>query len=165
MNSWTFPKKIKITLPFVIICHDIYKYLYFLSTQDFLTVNWDEQHPNPNQMRWKPFSLPQSGEKVSLEIVFHLNILLFYIYYSRLNQEWRFLLKQFSSRRYYSIFVFFFDSPLYRKLFWGTLLKLIQMLLILILWNLSSMTAFRTSSPLKGWLRGGTSNCFWRRVT
>jgi len=32
--------------------------------QDLLTVNWDEQHPNPNQMRWKPFSLPQSGEKV-----------------------------------------------------------------------------------------------------
>ena len=32
--------------------------------QDLVTVNWDEQHPNPNQLRWKPFSLPQSGEKV-----------------------------------------------------------------------------------------------------
>ena len=34
------------------------------SVQDLVTVNWDEQHPNPNQLRWKPFSLPQSGEKV-----------------------------------------------------------------------------------------------------
>merc|ERR1711928_18982 len=32
--------------------------------QDLVTVNWDEQHPNPNQLRWKPFSLPQSGEKI-----------------------------------------------------------------------------------------------------
>ena len=32
--------------------------------QDLVTVNWDEQNPNPNQLRWKPFSLPQSGEKV-----------------------------------------------------------------------------------------------------
>merc|ERR1711928_13606 len=32
--------------------------------QDSVTVNWDEQHPNPNQLRWKPFSLPQSGEKI-----------------------------------------------------------------------------------------------------
>eukprot|EP00095_Tigriopus_kingsejongensis_P001822 maker-scaffold10_size831480-snap-gene-3.23 protein:Tk01822 transcript:maker-scaffold10_size831480-snap-gene-3.23-mRNA-1 annotation:"homogentisate -dioxygenase" len=24
----------------------------------FLTHNWDEQHPNPNQLRWKPFELP-----------------------------------------------------------------------------------------------------------
>merc|ERR1712180_436681 len=28
--------------------------------QDLVTVNWDEQHPNPNQLRWKPFSLPQN---------------------------------------------------------------------------------------------------------
>ena len=34
------------------------------TVQDLVTVNWDEQHPNPNQLRWKPFSLPQSGEKV-----------------------------------------------------------------------------------------------------
>ena len=40
-------------------------------------MNWDEQHPNPNQMRWKPFSLPQSGEKVSLETVFQSKILLY----------------------------------------------------------------------------------------
>merc|ERR1712012_1270908 len=31
--------------------------------QDLVTVNWDEQHPNPNQLRWKPFSLPQAAEK------------------------------------------------------------------------------------------------------
>ena len=60
----------------VIICHGIYRYLYIVSSQDFLTVNWDEQHPNPNQMRWKPFSLPQSGEKVSLENVFLSIVLL-----------------------------------------------------------------------------------------
>ncbi|CAD7079267.1 unnamed protein product [Hermetia illucens] len=27
-----------------------------------LTRNWDEQHPNPNQMRWNPFEIPTSGK-------------------------------------------------------------------------------------------------------
>ncbi|XP_055386481.1 homogentisate 1,2-dioxygenase [Condylostylus longicornis] len=28
-----------------------------------LTHNWDEQYPNPNQMRWKPFDMPKETEK------------------------------------------------------------------------------------------------------
>ncbi|XP_055539331.1 homogentisate 1,2-dioxygenase [Wyeomyia smithii] len=30
----------------------------------FLTVNWDEQHPNPNQMRWNPFDIPAASKTV-----------------------------------------------------------------------------------------------------
>ncbi|XP_046804490.1 homogentisate 1,2-dioxygenase [Lucilia cuprina] len=30
-----------------------------------LTHNWDEQKPNPNQMRWKPFDIPSGNEKVN----------------------------------------------------------------------------------------------------
>lgn len=26
--------------------------------QPYLTCNWNEQHPNPNQLRWKPFDIP-----------------------------------------------------------------------------------------------------------
>ncbi|XP_058980699.1 homogentisate 1,2-dioxygenase [Musca domestica] len=31
----------------------------------YLSHNWDEQKPNPNQMRWKPFDMPAAGEKVN----------------------------------------------------------------------------------------------------
>ncbi|XP_013109815.1 homogentisate 1,2-dioxygenase [Stomoxys calcitrans] len=31
----------------------------------YLTHNWDEQKPNPNQMRWKPFDMPAPSEKVN----------------------------------------------------------------------------------------------------
>lgn len=27
-----------------------------------LSSNWDEQYPNPNQMRWNPFDMPKNGE-------------------------------------------------------------------------------------------------------
>ncbi|XP_037047583.1 homogentisate 1,2-dioxygenase [Bradysia coprophila] len=27
-----------------------------------LTINWNEQYPNPNQMRWNPFDLPLNGQ-------------------------------------------------------------------------------------------------------
>jgi len=29
-----------------------------------ITTDWNQQHPNPNQMRWKPFDLPKPGEKI-----------------------------------------------------------------------------------------------------
>ena len=28
----------------------------------FLTTKWSEQPPNPNQMRWKPFDIPEKDE-------------------------------------------------------------------------------------------------------
>ncbi|KAM7352857.1 homogentisate 1,2-dioxygenase [Cochliomyia hominivorax] len=31
----------------------------------YLSHNWDEQKPNPNQMRWKPFHIPSENEKVN----------------------------------------------------------------------------------------------------
>ena len=31
----------------------------------FLSHDWNEQHPNPNQLRWKPFDFPKKGEKIS----------------------------------------------------------------------------------------------------
>jgi len=33
-------------------------------TYTLLTNDWADQHPNPNQLRWKPFSLPEKGTKV-----------------------------------------------------------------------------------------------------
>lgn len=30
-----------------------------------LVSNWNEQSPNPNQMRWKPFDLPSPNEKIN----------------------------------------------------------------------------------------------------
>lgn len=27
-----------------------------------LTINWNDQHPNPNQMRWNPFDIPTNGK-------------------------------------------------------------------------------------------------------
>ena len=32
---------------------------------EFLSHDWNEQHPNPNQLRWKPFDFPKKGEKIS----------------------------------------------------------------------------------------------------
>jgi len=32
--------------------------------QSHLSTKWEEQHPNPNQLRWKPFDLPGPGEQV-----------------------------------------------------------------------------------------------------
>lgn len=41
------------------VVHDPYqKY----SSALYLTNNWSEQHPNPNQMRWKPFELTDSSQ-------------------------------------------------------------------------------------------------------
>ncbi|XP_075152203.1 homogentisate 1,2-dioxygenase [Haematobia irritans] len=31
----------------------------------YLTHNWDEQKPNPNQMRWKPFDIPAPSKQVN----------------------------------------------------------------------------------------------------
>ncbi|KAH8324548.1 hypothetical protein KR074_010668 [Drosophila pseudoananassae] len=31
----------------------------------YFSQNWDEQPPNPNQMRWKPFDLPEDGKTVN----------------------------------------------------------------------------------------------------
>lgn len=36
------------------VLHEPYE--RFLSAP-YVTINWSEQHPNPNQMRWKPFEL------------------------------------------------------------------------------------------------------------
>lgn len=42
------------------VVHDPYqKY----SSALYLTNNWSEQHPNPNQMRWNPFELTDSSQK------------------------------------------------------------------------------------------------------
>ena len=30
-----------------------------------LDSNWNEQYPNPNQLRWHPFSMPEKDEKVT----------------------------------------------------------------------------------------------------
>lgn len=38
----------------------------------FLRGNWDEQHPNPNQMRWNPFDVPvEVGKKVDFVAGLH----------------------------------------------------------------------------------------------
>ena len=29
--------------------------------QGFLSHDWNEQHPNPNQLRWKPFDFPKGN--------------------------------------------------------------------------------------------------------
>lgn len=29
-----------------------------------LSLNWNEQHPNPNQMRWLPFDIPNSSKSI-----------------------------------------------------------------------------------------------------
>lgn len=44
------------------VVHD--PYLKYLSAP-YLTNNWSEQHPNPNQMRWKPFELNDSSQKIN----------------------------------------------------------------------------------------------------
>jgi len=36
-----------------------------ITTKTYLTHNWNEQTPNPNQMRWKPFDIPSSQNKVT----------------------------------------------------------------------------------------------------
>lgn len=36
-----------------------------LNVSKHLVSNWNEQPPNPNQMRWKPFDLPSSNDKVN----------------------------------------------------------------------------------------------------
>lgn len=30
----------------------------------YFTNNWNKQHPNPNQMRWKPFDVPSATQTV-----------------------------------------------------------------------------------------------------
>lgn len=30
----------------------------------YLTIDWNEQHPNPNQLRWMPFDLPNKEKSV-----------------------------------------------------------------------------------------------------
>lgn len=42
------------------VLHEPFK-KYFDS--QYLTENWSEQHPNPNQMRWKPFELNDPQKK------------------------------------------------------------------------------------------------------
>uniref|UniRef100_A0A023GBH8 Homogentisate 1,2-dioxygenase n=1 Tax=Amblyomma triste TaxID=251400 RepID=A0A023GBH8_AMBTT len=37
-----------------------------------LTIDWNSNHPNPNQLRWKPFSIPEL-EKASVDFVDGLN--------------------------------------------------------------------------------------------
>lgn len=37
----------------------------------FLRGKWDEQHPNPNQMRWNPFDVPLAGNKVDFVAGLH----------------------------------------------------------------------------------------------
>ncbi len=32
--------------------------------QDKVTQNWDEQLPNPNWFRWRPFDIPGEGDQV-----------------------------------------------------------------------------------------------------
>merc|ERR1712141_523275 len=32
---------------------------------EFLSHDWNKQHPNPNQLRWKPFDFPKGAEKVN----------------------------------------------------------------------------------------------------
>ena len=38
---------------------------YEKTSNGLLSHDWNEQHPNPNQLRWHPFELPKSGEKVN----------------------------------------------------------------------------------------------------
>ena len=30
-----------------------------------LSNDWKEQHPNPNQLRWNPFDMPENSKKVT----------------------------------------------------------------------------------------------------
>lgn len=36
-----------------------------LSDRSNLSLNWNEKHPNPNQMRWMPFDIPDSSKSVN----------------------------------------------------------------------------------------------------
>lgn len=44
------------------VCHTPFK--RYESNCGKLTVNWNEQHPNPNQMRWKPFDVPDDNKSI-----------------------------------------------------------------------------------------------------
>lgn len=37
--------------------------------QQFITHNWDEDYPNPNQMRWTPFNIPSKNEAGDVDFV------------------------------------------------------------------------------------------------
>ena len=41
---------------------EIFKYQSIMIIQRLLTTQWSEQPPNPNQMRWKPFDIPDKDK-------------------------------------------------------------------------------------------------------
>jgi len=38
---------------------------------NLLTNNWDDEYPNPNQLRWKPFDLPSDETEIDFVTVNH----------------------------------------------------------------------------------------------
>ncbi|ALC39301.1 hgo [Drosophila busckii] len=43
----------------------VHKPFQALKTAKYLSHNWDEQQPNPNQLRWKPFDVPTTQQQVN----------------------------------------------------------------------------------------------------